>query len=1078
MGGWFRSVRMSFVELLLHEDACPAFFREVGLSGVCEFVDLNPSLTPFQRPGIQAVQRWNEVEKNVMHLRSFCETVNKQQCVDGEGCEDGEAIQEFLQRPYNYSDSGAGQKLLESVSQSVQTICQSMRELQHARDGLQHTYSTALEEHHVLLLALSLVPKKVDFDIPSAFAKSMYVAPAAIETGTTSPFHMSAETGEDTSHLMSVPRPLEMRFARTAGSIDRKDHLKFEKMMYRAVRGNMHVKYQLLSKLCFSVSVDSTPNGAPAELQDRLGFVIFHSSGEAIQVQIKRVCRAFNAKLFDVDAALGEVEVSDNVVHIPLPAVEVRKNSKDTLLEARRLVVMNRLACQQLVVQFEGLLQEWQWTARREKAIFRNMGMLQAAGGPFLRASAWVPTDRLPMVRTLCTHVHVQVRSGQGADDVRSDDLQTDSLCVVRIVPRKAAHMRTSHSIEDHIQDKMGEPSVLVPESVVAVAGKPPTLFRTNKFTVAFQEFVDTYGVARYGEANPALLTTATFPLLFGVMYGDLGHGAVLLAASTYLVVSGIAGKSGGDMAAGVHTARYMLLAMSACGCFCGLLYNDFFSLTLNLFESGYAVPGAEASVEAYTSAGNYTRTSTHANTTTVKHLSPIGDYGDETNVYAFGMDPAWHLAENDLLFFNSFKMKMSVVLGVIQMTGGIFLKGSNCLHFSNHLDLFCEFVPQMLFCGSLFGYLVLLIFIKWSINWQERMALGTCSYGFSGTFDACHLATGGAGENSDGLPFCYTPRGAECTLNTPLVDVCPLDYGGTGDGCQPCNLITLLIDIVLKPGQVAEPLFENQAYVQKWVLAVALVCVPWMLLIKPFILRRRNNRKVAAEKLQDASSLSFVATATATAAGGGGGGGITLNPLADVMEISRDNKYSGLKQDEQEDQHAPSPLPTKMNILKKRMEEAETEAALEEGEDEDDDAAAVGGDHGTGDGHGDEEEFNFSEVFIHQAIETIEFVLGMVSNTASYLRLWALSLAHTELATVFWEKCMLGTITHGNPFFIVIAFAIFAAVTTAVLLFMDVLECFLHALRLHWVEFQNKFYRGDGRKFRPFQLRDALLMK
>ena len=58
------------------------------------------------------------------------------------------------------------------------------------------------------------------------------------------------------------------------------------------------------------------------------------------------------------------------------------------------------------------------------------------------------------------------------------------------------------------------------------------------------------------------------------------------------------------------------------------------------------------------------------------------------------------------------------------------------------------------------------------------------------------------------------------------------------------------------------------------------------------------------------------------------------------------------------------------------------------------------------------------------------------------------------------------------------IAFFIFMGATTAVLMMMDVMECGLHTLRLHWVEFQNKFYKGVGNPFTPIKISEILTAK
>ena len=89
------------------------------------------------------------------------------------------------------------------------------------------------------------------------------------------------------------------------------------------------------------------------------------------------------------------------------------------------------------------------------------------------------------------------------------------------------------------------------------------------------------------------------------------------------------------------------------------------------------------------------------------------------------------------------------------------------------------------------------------------------------------------------------------------------------------------------------------------------------------------------------------------------------------------------------------------------------------------------------------------------------------------------MSLAHSQLSKVFYEKTMASSIQEGDLIngiiTIFIGFFVFAIATFGVLMCLDMLECCLHTLRLHWVEFQNKFYKGDGYLFKAFSFSNLI---
>lgn len=91
-----------------------------------------------------------------------------------------------------------------------------------------------------------------------------------------------------------------------------------------------------------------------------------------------------------------------------------------------------------------------------------------------------------------------------------------------------------------------------------------PSLVRYPRWLSPFVPLVKSYGIPRYGEFDPALPFAVTYLLLFGAMFGDIGHGAVILLLSAALA------RRLGRMA-------WVGIAAGAVSMLFGLLYGSIF---------------------------------------------------------------------------------------------------------------------------------------------------------------------------------------------------------------------------------------------------------------------------------------------------------------------------------------------------------------------------------------------------------------------------------------------------------------------------------------------------------------------
>lgn len=942
----FRSAPMALVQFYVTLELARDVVFALGRTGQVHFRDLNSLLTPFQRTFVAELRDIDTLE---LKFGFLFEMMAKYATVHGDIFAKLAADEAPLP---NASE-------LHSITETVGVVYEKIKHLDGSYVTLDLKKLALVENRHVVLAIhtfhASSVPgprnSSVDefrhFEIGEDDDEEALLALHGNGT------HVSTNISTTTADL-GMDEGFGMNSI--AGAIARDKVHVLRRLLWRTLRGNLYFNDFAIDE-ALPVSMDR-----PSDLVAKNAFLIY-THGDYLRARVRKIIQSLDGHIYE--NAGGSASARTHALN----ELNLKIEDLNTVVESTKSHLISEL------IFFQEKYPDWHYTIRRERHIYEILNKFdEDSTRRCLVGEGWIPKAEFDNIRRCLKAV---VRSKMTAssrlpfETENSINLSTDTLGNssseggVNLLENPFADSSAFAIGNDDLDTPSGDDEDDDTDfNFVAVVNElstnrvPPTYHKTNKFTAGFQSIVDTYGIATYQEVNPGLATIVTFPFFFAIMFGDLGHGFIVLLVALYFIkneryYNSIRKKD--EILEMAFNGRYIVLLMGLFSMYTGLMYNDIFSKSMTLFLSGWKWEWPEGYDFAKDGAVSLTASKIKGKT------------------YPFGIDWIWHGAENGLLFTNSYKMKMSIVMGYFHMNYSLMFSLVNHRFFKSKVDIIGNFIPGFLFMQSIFGYLVLTILYKWSVDW-----LGT--------------------------------------------------------GKQPPGLLNMLINMFLSPGSIEDPLYAGQKFVQVALVLIALACVPWLLLYKPMVLRRENNQAIAL-----------------------GYRDITSQRNHDLQILEEEEALERLAE-------SPASIDTSDEV-----DMLSTTFTFPN----DVEPMALSAGHGHG-----EEEFNLMDIVIHQVIHTIEFCLNCVSHTASYLRLWALSLAHAQLSTVLW------TMTINNAFgmtgvigviMTVFLFAMWLVLTVVILVVMEGTSAMLHSLRLHWVESMSKFFEGEGTLYEPFGFQNLL---